>query len=84
MKKSRPCLPRKMKKAMAALLISNDGQVFMNRWYRLRHYPRTKWVVRAERQFRRVWLECKHKDEIIKGLFIRWIEYISAEGLARR
>lgn len=68
MKKSRPCLPRKMKKAMAALLISDDGQVFMNVWYRQRHYPRTKWVVRAERQFRRKCLECKHKGEIIKDL----------------
>lgn len=27
MKRSKPCLPRKMKKAMVTLLISNDGEV---------------------------------------------------------
>ncbi len=73
MKRSRPCLPRKMKKAMDALLICNDGDVFFKRNYSLRHYPRTKWVVRAERQFRRKWLECKHKDEQLKAL--RFLNY---------
>lgn len=73
MKRSRPCLPRKMKKAMDALLISNDGEVFTKVSYRLRHYPRTKWVVRAERQFRRKWLECKRKDEQLKAL--RFLNY---------
>ena len=68
MKRSKPCLPRKTKKAMATLLISNDGEVFFKRYYRLRRYPRTKWVVRAERQFRRKWRECNRKDEQIKAL----------------
>lgn len=73
MKRSRPCLPRKMKKAMNALLICNDGEVFMKVSYRLRYYPRTKWVVRAERQFRRKWLEYKHMDEQLKAL--RFLNY---------
>jgi hypothetical protein len=68
MKRSKPCLPRKLKKAMDTLLISNDGEVFTKVSYRLRRYPRTKWVVRAERQFRRKWLECKRKDELLKAL----------------
>ena len=31
-------------------------------------YPRTKWVVRAERQFRRLWRELKKKDLQLKQL----------------
>jgi len=56
MKRSKPCLPRKMKKAMKGLEIwPEDGRVAYNWRFRVRHYPRTKWVVRAERQFKRIW-----------------------------
>lgn len=65
MKKRRPCLPRKMLKAMNTLLIDPDtGNTFFNGYYRMIHYPRTKWVVRAERQFRRLWRENRR----LKGL----------------
>lgn len=74
MKRSKPCLPRKMKKAMATLLISNDGEVFFKGYYRLRRYPRTKWVVRAERQFRRKWRECMHKENVINKLIFSTYE----------
>ena len=68
MKKRKSRLPRKMKKAMDGLLISEDGMVFFNGWYRMRHYPRTKWVIRAERQFRREWRKLKEKDRRIAEL----------------
>lgn len=63
-------LPRKLKKAMDGLLIDPDsGRVFFNSWYRnYRRYPRTKWVVRAERQFRRTWLESVQKEEKFRVL----------------
>ena len=65
MKRSKPCLPRKIKKAMAGLEIwPDDGKVVFNWRFRLRHYPRTKWVVRAERQFNRLW----RKNRTLKGL----------------
>lgn len=60
-------MPRKLKKVMNKLRIDPDtGEVFMLWCYR--SYPRTKWVVRAERQFRRLWLEVKRKDEEIRQL----------------
>ncbi|MBO5626751.1 MAG: hypothetical protein J5953_13320 [Prevotella sp.] len=68
MKKRKSRLPRKMKKAMSGLLISEDGMVFFNGWFRWRRYPRTRWVVRAERQFRRVWRESKRRDRKIAEL----------------
>ena len=57
-----------MKKAMSGLLISEDGMVFFNGWFRWRRCPRTRWVVRAERQFRRVWRESKRRDRKIAEL----------------
>ena len=52
MKKSKPCLPRKLKKAANGLRIYKDtGEVCYDWHFRVRHYPRTKWVVRAERLF---------------------------------
>ena len=64
MKKSKPCLPRKLKKAANGMRIYKDtGEHF-----RVRHYPRTKWVVRAERLFKRAWRELKAKDARIKEL----------------
>lgn len=68
-----------MKKAMDALLISGDGEVFTKASYRLRHYPRTKWVVRAERQFRRKWLEFKREDEQLKALRFSNYEKVQVE-----
>jgi hypothetical protein len=70
-----------MKKAMAGLLISNDGEVFFNCWYsNVRHYPRTKWVVRAERQFRRLWRESQRKSRRIQELEER-LAYFRSIGL---
>lgn len=64
MKRSRPCLPRKMKKAMVGLHIWPDtGKVTYNYRFSQRHYPRTKWVVRAEREFRRIWRENRQLKE---------------------
>ena len=69
MKKSKPCLPRKLKKATKGLRIYKDtGEVCYDWHFRVRHYPRTKWVVRAERQFIRAWRELKAKDARIKEL----------------
>lgn len=67
MKRSRPCLPRKTKKAMVGLHIWPDtGKVTYNYRFSLRHYPRTKWVVRAEREFRRIWRENRQRKEQIR------------------
>lgn len=69
MKKRKSRLPRKMKKAMAGLLIlQDDGHVIYNWWFKKRRYPRTKWVVRAEREFRRLWRKSKEKDRRIAEL----------------
>lgn len=69
MKKSKPCLPRKLKKAINGLRINEyTGRVCYDWHFRVRHYPRTKWVVRAERQFIRAWRELKAKDARIKEL----------------
>jgi len=56
-----------MKKAMVGLQIWPDtGGVTYNYRFRLRRYPRTKWVVRAERQFRRKWREMISEIEKLK------------------
>lgn len=69
MKKSKPCLPRKLKKAANGLRIYKDtGEVCYDWHFRVRNYPRTKWVVRAERLFKRAWRELKAKDARIKEL----------------
>ena len=69
MKKSKPCLPRKLKKAANGLRIYKDtGEVCYDWLFRVRQYPRTKWVVRAERLFKRAWRELKAKDARIKEL----------------
>jgi hypothetical protein len=69
MKKSKPCLPRKLKKAIKGLVIYKDtGEVRYNWHFRVRSYPRTRWVVKAERQFIRTWRELKAKDARIKEL----------------
>lgn len=80
MKHSKNHLPRKLKKAMEGLLISEEGVVFFNGWYRLRHYPRTKWVVRAEREFKRVWRENKEKETKIKELS----DFLTAHGILQK
>ena len=69
MKKSKPCLPRKLKKAVNGLRINEyTGKVFYDWHFYVRHYPRTKWIVRAERLFIRAWRELKAKDARIKEL----------------
>ena len=61
-------MPRKMKKVMNKLRIDPDtGEVFMP-YKNIHPYPRTKWVARAERQFRRLWRELKKKDLQLKQL----------------
>lgn len=57
-------LPRKLKKALKVLRIyPNSGVVF-----RFKNYPQTKWTVRGERQFRRLWRTMKVKEKIIKDI----------------
>jgi len=57
-------LPRKLKKALKVLRIyPNSGVVF-----RFKYYPQTKWTVRGERQFRRLWRTMKVKEKILKDL----------------
>lgn len=61
-------MPRKLKKVMNKLRIDPDtGEVFMP-YKNIHPYPRTKWVVRAERQFRRLWRELKKKELQLKQL----------------
>lgn len=63
MKKRKKRLPRKLKKAVSRLQIYEDTGKVEYRWlYRLRHYPRTKWVVKGESLMRRMVHECKRKD----------------------
>lgn len=50
-------MPRKIKKVMNHLLIESDGTVVYDFHFRIRHYPHTNWVVRAKREFRRLWIE---------------------------
>lgn len=67
MKKCKPCLPRKMKKAAKRMRMDMDkGKPFIPGWYK--PYPRTKWVVRMERQFCRLFRELKEKELRIKAL----------------
>ena len=62
-------LPRKMKKAMDALLVCpDDGIVYIAKCRNNRRYPRTKWILRASRMFGRLWREWKAKDERIREL----------------
>lgn len=65
MKRSKPCLPRKMKKVMWMLQMYSDGKVVNLYGYR---YPRTKWIVRAEREYRRKWRELVIKREQLREL----------------
>ena len=77
-------LPRKMKKAMAGLLIGSDGSVFFNSRFRLRRYPRTKWVVRAERELRRLWREACDKKRRLRLLESRIVEVEYAVNVMKR
>lgn len=62
-------LPRKIKKAMDGLLIDPDtGKCFFNGWFRYRGYPRTRSVLRAERQFKRKWREHRMAKARIEAL----------------
>ena len=68
-KKKQNKLPRKMKKAMDAMLVYPDnGAIVIARWRGSRRYPTTKWVVRASRVFSRLWREWKAKNERIREL----------------
>ena len=67
MKKRKRRLPRKLKKAIKDMRCYEDTGVIF-RPFALGHYPRTKWVVAAERQFRRLLRELKEKNKKIKAL----------------
>ena len=64
MKRSKPCLPRKIKKVVPMLRVDPKSGKMM----RPRYYPRTKWVVRAERQFRRLWRTWKYLDDLLNEI----------------
>ena len=60
-------LPRKLKKALKVLQIYPDsGIVFRPKEFE--NYPQTKWTVRGERQFRRLWRTFKVIDKTIKDI----------------
>ena len=60
-------MPRKVKKALKDMRCwPETGKIF--RLHAYRHYPRTKWVVEAERIFRRLIKEYNDKDQKIKAL----------------
>ena len=66
-KKRKHRMPRKMKKALKDMRCwPETGVIF--RLHAYRPYPRTKWVVEAERQFRRLIKEYNDKDQKIKAL----------------
>ena len=57
-------LPRKLKKALKVMRIyPNTGFVI-----RFKNYPQTKWTVRGERQFRRLWRTFKAIDKTLKDI----------------
>ena len=60
-------LPRKLKKALKVLRIyPNSGVVF--RPLEFENYPQTKWMVRGERQFRRLWRAMKVIEKTVKDI----------------
>ena len=66
-KKRKDRMPRKVKKALKDMRCwPETGVIF--RLHAYRPYPRTKWVVEAERQFRRLIKEYNDKNEKIKAL----------------
>lgn len=66
-KKRKNRMPRKVKKALKDMRCwPETGVIF--RLHDYRHYPRTKWVVEAERIFRRLIKEYNDKDQKIKAL----------------
>lgn len=67
MKRSKPCLPRKMKKAAYRMRMDTyKGKPFILGWFK--PYPRTKWVVRMERQFIRTWTELQRKKQQVESM----------------
>ena len=67
MKRSKPCLPRKMKKAAYRMRMDTyEGKPFILWCYQ--PYPRTKWVVRMERQFIRAWNELQMKKQQVESM----------------
>lgn len=67
--KNKRRVPRKLKKALDGLQIYMDTRKVVYRWkFRLRQYPRTKWVVKGERHMRRMVEELERKEREIKRL----------------
>lgn len=67
MKRSKPCLPRKMKKAAYRMRMDTyEGKPFI--LWCFKPYPRTKWVVRMERQFIRTWNELQMKKQQVESM----------------
>ena len=60
-------LPRKLKKALKVLRIYPDSGVVF-RPLEFETYPQTKWTVRGERQFRRLWRTFKAIDKTLKDI----------------
>ena len=60
-------LPRKLKKALKVLRIYPDSGVVF-RPLEFGNYPQTKWTVRGERQFRRLWRTMKVIEKTVKDI----------------
>ena len=42
-------IPRKLKKVINDVMIADDGRVVYSFRFRIRRYPRTKWVIKCEK-----------------------------------
>jgi len=60
-------LPRKLKKALKVMRIYPDSGVVF-RPLEFGNYPQTKWTVRGERQFRRLWRAMKVIEKTVKDI----------------
>ena len=67
MKRSKPCLPRKMKKAAYRMRMDTYEEKPFILWC-FKPYPRTKWVVKMERQFIPAWNELQMKKQQVESM----------------
>jgi len=61
-------IPRKLKKVINDVMIADDGRVVYSFRFRIRRYPRTKWVIKCEKGIRKLWIEMRRNDERLEYL----------------